>query len=63
MENMISTMSGKAGTTGALCLDAVRPPFGGDRRRVGTDTIGGAFVSATANSATTVAFPLLRAVG
>lgn len=62
METMI-TMIGKAGTTGALCRDAVRPPFGVERGRVGTDTVGGAFVSAIANSATTVAFPLQRSVG
>lgn len=62
METMNITMTGKAGTTGALCRDAVRPPFGVGRDRVSTDTIGGAFVSAIANSATTVAFPLRRAV-
>lgn len=61
METMI-TMTNKAGTTGALCLDAVRPPFGFGRVRISTDTIGGAFGSAIADPATPVAFPHVRAV-
>lgn len=61
METMI-TMTGKAGTTGALCRNAVRPPFGADRARVGIESIGGAFVSAITDPATPVAFPHLRAV-
>lgn len=61
METII-TMTRQAGTTGALCLDAVRPPFAFGRGRIGTDSIGGAFGSAIANPATPVAFPRVRAV-
>lgn len=61
METMI-TMTGKAGTTGALCRDAVRPPFGVGRVRAGSECLGGAFVSAITDPAIPVAFPHLRAV-
>lgn len=60
METMIITMTGNAGTTGVLCRDSVSPRTA-RRHRIGSDT-GVSFGATYAISATSVAFPLARAV-
>ncbi|WP_109472202.1 hypothetical protein [Ornithinimicrobium cavernae] len=59
METM--TMTGKAGTKGALCRVSVRP-LEVRRVRVGTDIFGAGFGAAIDNPATDVAFPRVRAL-
>lgn len=61
METMIITMTGNAGTTGVLCRDSVSPRTA-RRHRIGSDTTGLSFGATYAISATSVAFPLARAV-